>query len=449
MTNKPINNSNVYSLAWPIGMNAILQQAILFIDTILVGGLGEHALAAMGIAVSVAGLILGLLFAFANGTQILVAQAYGASSNKALKSGFWSGLIVGLIVAIIGIAFIVLMQDTIVGKLTDNADVASMASSYLLITTVVIAGVALCQNISVYLYATNTPRIPLYSKLLELPFNALISYALIYGEWGFPELGLKGAAIGSAVAVVMRSVFLIYYLLTHNFNYLLTASWAKNSVSATVVQHLQNALPIAGTFISMNFAFTVCMTTYSQLGIYEFAAFTILLIWIRTSGMLVTAWSQAIGILVGRLLGQNRMEQLDKFVSGAWRIALVVSLAIAVLYAITPWLFKYIYPNLEPKTLNVIKTILPLLILLPLVRSSNTVCGNILRAAGQANYAFMVHVTTQWLFTVPMTLLFVLVLDMSVIWVFGIIVVEELLKALPFHLRIASGIWKQRLKLQH
>ena len=50
----------VYALAWPIGMNAILQQAILLIDTILVGGLGEEALAAMGIATSIAGLILGV-----------------------------------------------------------------------------------------------------------------------------------------------------------------------------------------------------------------------------------------------------------------------------------------------------------------------------------------------------------------------------------------------------
>jgi len=447
MQNHAPTNSAVFSIAWPIGMNAVLQQAILLIDTVLVGGLGEESLAAMGIATSIAGLILGVLFALSNGTQILVAQAFGASHHTALKSGFWSGLAVGLSVAAAGVIFIIFFRDTIIMRLTADVSIATMASDYLLISTIFVAGIAASQNISVFMYSTGNPRIPLYSKLLELPVNALVSYALIYGVWGMPELGVQGAAIGSAVSVLLRCVFLFWYLYREKYAYLLTPGWTKNSFADSVSTHLRNALPIAGTFISMNFAYTVCMMVYSQLAIVEFAAFTILFIWIRTSGMLVTSWSQAIGIWVGRLLGQDRSELLDRFVRGTWKIALILSLVIAVVYALTPTLFTIFYPNLDEQTVGVLKTILPLLIFLPLVRSSNTVCGNVLRAAGQANYAFKVHVTTQWFFTVPVTMLFVLVLDLSVIWVFGIIVVEELLKAIPFHVRIASGEWKQRMVL--
>lgn len=440
-------NATIYAIAWPIGMNAILQQAIMVIDTIIVGGLGETALAATGIATAVAGLILGVLFALSNGTQILIAQSFGADNPTALKSGFWSGLIVGLSVAAVGIVLIVLFHNIIIGRLTDDAQVAAMASSYLLISTVVIAGIAICQNISVYLYATDTPKIPFYSKLLELPFNAVISYAFVYGAWGMPALGVPGAAIGSALAVMLRLVFLIGFLYRKKFAYLLSAGWFKNSIRASIEQHLRNALPIAGTFISMNFAFTICLMVYSQLAIHEFAAFTVLIIWIRTSGMLATSWCQAVGIVVGRLLGQNRAELLDAVVKSAWRVALGLGVVIAMIYSLTPILFSLIYPNLEPQTLDVVKTIMPLLIILPLVRSSNTVCGNVLRAAGQANYAFRVHVSAQWLFSVPMTVLLVLFLDVSVFWVFSVLVFEELLKAVPFHLRIASGEWKQRMAL--
>jgi len=408
------NNAAVYALAWPIAMNAILQQAILVIDTLLVAGLGEESVAALGIAISVTGLILGILFALSNGTQILVAQSFGANNHLALKSGFWSGF-------------------------------ETMASDYLLVMTITIAALAATQNFSVFLYSTGNPRIPLYSKMLELPVNALFSYLFIYGVAGFPAYGVMGAAIGSAISVALRFVFLIFYLYRDKFAYLLTPGWTKNSVQGAVSTHLTNALPIAGTFISMNFAFTICAMIYSQMKIVEFAAITLLMIWLRTSGLIVTSWSQSIGIWVGRLLGQDQIEPLDSFVKSAWKVALALSLAISITYGLLPVLFRLIYPNLEAETVSVIRTLVPLLIFLPFVRSSNTVCGNVLRAAGQANYAFKVHVTTQWLFTVPMTALFVLYFELSVFWVFSIIVMEELLKAIPFHTKIASGVWKQKI----
>lgn len=424
----------------------LLQQTILMIDTILVGGLGEESVAAMGIATSIAGLLMGVLFALSNGTQIVVAQAYGANQDTALKSGFWSGLIVGSCVATIGIVCILLFRDNIIAQLTSDAAIATMAGDYLLISTIFIAGIAASQNISVFLYATDKPKIPFYSNVMELPVNALLSYSLIYGAWGLPELGVIGAAIGSVVAVILRCIFLFWYLYAKNFDYLLTPGWTKNSVHRAVASHLSNALPIAGTFISMNLAFTVNMMIYSQLEVVEFAAFTILFIWVRFSGLLSTSWCQGLGIWVGRLLGQDRSGLLGPFVFQGWKMCLFISAFIMLVYGLTPFLFNLLYPNLDKQTLDVFQVVLPALLALPLLRGSNTVCGNVLRAAGQAGYAFKVHVTAQWLFTVPMTALLVLVLDVSVLWVFSLVFFEEVLKAIPFHTRILSGTWKKRME---
>jgi putative MATE family efflux protein len=413
-----------------------------------VGGLGEEALAAMGVATAIGGLIIGVLFALANGTQILIAQAFGAVSQHAQKSGFWSGLFVSSCVAAVGIAIFLLWHDSLADKFAKNSTVAGLASSYLFVFTVVIAGLAICQHISVFLYATGKPKLPFYSIVLELPFNALLSYGLIYGYAGLPELGLVGAALGSAVSVWLRAIFLCICLYIAKTEFLFYPGWSQNSFSASVANHLRNALPIAGTFISMHLSVTLCMLIYTQLEVHEFAALTILFLWIRSSGQLVTSWSQATGILVGQLLGQGRVELLDGFVGRAWRVAHVLGFVIALIYASTPILFQWVYPNLEDQTIGVLMDLLPVLILLPLVRSSNTICGNVLRAAGQSGYAFKVHVTAQWLFTVPMSAFLVLILNAPVVWVFAIFIFEELLKGLPFHLRMHSGEWK-RQKIVH
>ncbi len=426
-------------------MNAAFQQAILVIDTVLVGGLGEDALAAMGIAISIGGVVLGIVFALANGAQIIIAQAFGAASDSAIKSGFWSGIIVGVFAALVGVFGIVLFQAPLVSVLASTSVISTMASDYLLLFTLIIVGVAYSQNISVYFYSTGRPRYPFFSKLLELPINGLISWLLIYGIAGFPEMGIQGAAVGSAVAVLLRGVFLTMVMMLHANRFLLTAAWSGGSPWSSVQLHLSNALPIAGTFISMNMSFSVCLMLYSQLSVSEFAAVSIVLVWMRTIGQLYNAWAQAIGILVGQILGKDQRQWLDDFVKQAWGVALYIGLFISVINATMPLWFGIFYPSLRAETVNVVWSLVPVLILLPLARTSNTVCGNVLRAGGQAAYAFKVHVSAQWLFTVPATALIVLVLDWPAAFVLAVILIEELLKGYPFHTRIKSGIWKANL----
>lgn len=441
----PPTNRSTYSLAWPIALNAAFQEAILVIDTVLVGGLGEDALAAMGIAISISGIVMGVVFALANGAQILIAQAFGASSDPAIKSGFWSGIFIGIFAATVGVGGIVLFHTPILSSLASTPLIAQMATEYLLVFTLVLLGVAYCQNVSVYFYATGRPRLPFFSKLIELPVNALVSWLLIYGVGGFPEMGIQGAAVGSAVAVLLRAVFLSAVLFYQSHAFLLRAAWSGGSPLASVRLHLAHAIPIAGTFISMNMSFSVCLMLYSQLPVSEFAALSIVLVWMRTIGQLYNAWSQAIGILVGQILGRDERQWLDVFVKRAWRIAIYIGIFISLVNATMPLWFELFYPSLQKETVNVVWSLVPVLILLPLARTSNTVCGNVLRAGGQAAFAFKVHVCAQWLFTVPITALIILVLDGSAVWVLALILGEELLKGYPFHKRTLSGVWKSKL----
>ena len=136
---------------------------------------------------------------------------------------------------------------------------------------------------------------------------------------------------------------------------------------------------------------------------------------------------------------------MDYFVKRAWFVALCLGALVAAINSVMPWLFDIFYPELQQETIDVVWTLLPLLFLLPLARTSNTVCGNVLRAGGQAGYAFKVHVTAQWLFTVPATAVLILWFNASAFSVIALILVEEMLKGLPFHLRTFSGVWKQKL----
>lgn len=186
---------DVIGLSWPLAMNALLLQAILIVDTVLVTPLGEASLAAMRLAASLASIVSGVLFAFSTGTQLIVAQAVGAQRTEAIQRGFWSGIFINLLLATGGIILILTGGPGLLAELAGTPDIASEAFRYLGIFSGVILGVAFVQNITVYLNAKGNSRIPFYSNLLELPVNAGLSLVLIHGLAGYPKMGLAGAVV--------------------------------------------------------------------------------------------------------------------------------------------------------------------------------------------------------------------------------------------------------------
>ena len=434
------------ALAWPIAMNAILLQAIVIIDITLVAPLGEVSVAALGLASSLVGIALGVLFALSNGTQILLAQAYGANNTRAFRSAFWCGLVINIVsfclFAVLALAFGPMLLDS----LATTAQMGALAWDYTRVFLLVLAGVALSQNCTVLFNAIGNSRIPFYSNLLELPINAIISYALINGAFGFPELGLEGAAWGSAVAVCIRTVFLGLFLIHQKSDVFAGSGELFKQFRKQVSHHWLHAWPVAATFITLSLSMSLCMMMYASLPVHEFAALTILMLWIRIAGLVVTAWAQATSILIGQLLGKSQNALLDEFLNRVWRLSFVLAGVVAGINLCSSFGFPSIYPELQSTTLDVLAALAPMFVVLPLLRSSNVMCGNVLRAGGDAGYAFRIHIYTQCLFTLPVSAFFVFYLKLNVQWVFSILLAEEVIKAFPFHKRIRSGIWKRQLQ---
>lgn len=434
----------IFGLAWPIAMNAILLQLILVIDTVLVTPLGEEALAAMGIAASIAGIILGLLFAFSNGTQLIIAQAFGAGNGLAVSEGFRSGRFVNAIISFIGILVIFTVSKTLITMIADSESIATMSYNYLKIFSLVTIGVAISQNITVYFNATGNSRIPFYANIVEIPVNIAVSLALIYGLIGLPELGLVGAAIGTAVAVSCRTLFLFAFYVNQQ-----TSKEKQNTINkltkANIKYHLKYATPIAGTFVSSVIAMSICMLIYAKLGVNQFAALTLIAPWVKISGQLSTAWAQATSIIVGQLLGRKSWDLVDDVISKAWRVSFYISIVIAFAYVTMFYLFRLIYPELQQETIDTLWKFVPILFVIAFIRTTNTFCGNVLRAGGDAKHVFKIHAYTQWLVIVPLSALFVLHWQVSAVWVFALTLVEEIIKSIPFHIRMLGGKWKKSL----
>ena len=434
----------VFDLAWPLTLKAIMLHGIIVIDAYLVSPLGELAVAVLGLSAAIAGLLLGLIVAFSNATQIRIAVAFGSGDQVYLKSALFAGLTLNIAVVLGGLAVLGLAAGWIIDGLAHDARIAAEARHYLSVFAVVILAEAVGHCLTSFFNGCGETHLPALSYLLAVPVNVAASVILIHGLFGAPQMGVVGAAIGSALASVLQVGFLVWLLLSRRADLLRVAGWRNGSFAATVRRHLVFALPIAVTFASATIALNICALIYATLPVNQFAAMTIIMPWVQVAGTVGMCWAQAVGIFVSQMLGRRTpASALDRFLSDAWRAALVAAAMVAAIYAAICLSAPWIYADLHSETQEILRSFLPILLLLPFPKGSNAICGNTLRAGGDTVYVMHLFVWSQWLFRVPATALMVLYLDLSVTWVLALLLAEELVKFAPFHLRLYEGAWKR------
>ena len=435
---------DVFSLSWPMTVKAILLHGTVVIDGWLVSSLGEVSLAAMGLAATIAGFVSGFIFAFSSALQIRTAQAFGTKDLVFMKSVLASGLALGVGIGVVGVTVLLLFGQAILLAIAPDASVVADAWAYLSIFIFVILAESVGQNIGSHFNGSGRTKLPLYGYMLSVPINICLSVILIHGYFGFPAMGVAGAALGSAIAIVVQAGFLTAMAWRFDSDLRQVKGWRNGTFGATIRRHVTFGWPIAVTFISANFSTRVSMLIFSQMSIAAFAAMTLIMPWVMIAGTIGMQWAQATGIIVAQLLGQKRDEStLDKFLSASWQVGFVAAALVAAVYGILCLLPDVIYPQLGSDTRAYLASFALVLLVLPFPKQSNAICGNTLRASGDTIYVMHIFVCSQWLFRVPATAIAVLIFDVHPAWVLSLMFWEELLKFPLFHRRLWRGNWKR------
>ncbi|MEP3349325.1 MAG: MATE family efflux transporter [Marinomonas sp.] len=417
------------SLAWPMTCNALLMQSVTIIDLLLIASLGEQPIAAFGIAGAIVAFILGVQAAIANGTQLVLSRAVGAGDRKKVGLEMASGWVTNLGFSSMALVSLFLLAEVIVTRITDNAVVASEAIDYIYISLLLLVFSSASSVVVCYFNANKKTRIPLYGFMIEIPFNVVCSAVLIHGLWGAPEMGLEGAALGSVAAIGIRFFYLAYRFFQEKKqgNVMGFSVLSRESIIA----HIQEVVPIVANFIVLLTGLLLFQILFAQLPVPAYAAITLVLPWIKFGSMFANTWAQASTIMVSQYLGKKEFASIPPFVYQSLMVTRIIAVFIALGFFLLSVSFPYFYPNLSSETLTALSIIAPIYIILPLVRTNNMFCGNMIRAMGDSYMIVRINIITQWLIALPLCALMIY-LSAPLYIVFGIILFDELLKCYSF-----------------
>ena len=420
---------DITSLAWPMAFNAVLLQSVTIIDLLLIAALGEVSLAAFGVAGAIVTFIIGIQVAIASGTQFVLSRAIGAGDIKKVGLEVAAAWIVNLAFSLIAMLLLFFGADPLVKAIIADEAVALQAISYIEISLCLLIFSSFSQVIVVYFNSRKNTRIPLYGFLLEIPFNVVCSAVLIYGLWGAPEMGLAGAAWGSVAAICIRFGYLAFRFKQEVDKGRVGGFRSVNFAAAK--SHLNEVTPVVSNFAVLLTGQVMFQVLFAQLSVSAFAAITLIMPWIKIGGLFVNAWAKASTIFVSQFIGKGDVKSIKPFVLQSSLVATLMSMVMMFCYFLFSLSLPLIYSNLSPETITALAIIAPSYILIPIFRTSNMFCGNMIRAMGESYSIVRINFVTLWLIALPTGALLIY-LDAPLLMVFSIILFDEIMKFYKF-----------------
>lgn len=197
-------------LALPIALQNLLMSSLQLVDTLMIGQLGDEAIAAVGAAARISNFAGIVLFGFASGGAVFLAQYWGSGERDKMQRTYGMLLLCDVPVAMIIAAICAIVPESVMRIITNDSAMIKIGADYLRIACFSYIGLALSQVFCTVLRCTEEVKLPLIASACSLVSNSILNYALIFGKLGLPMLGVKGAAIATTIsAFVTPAVILI------------------------------------------------------------------------------------------------------------------------------------------------------------------------------------------------------------------------------------------------
>lgn len=317
------HRSAILKLGLPLVASNMAQFAIHMTDTIMLGWYDVTALAAVTLATSLffVVFIVGSGFAFAVTPMVAAAAEAGdeVQVRRVTRMGIWLSVIYGFIFTL---PF--LWAEPILLAMGQDPVVSAAAQDYLVIVAWQMTPALLVMTLRSYLAALEHTAVILWANVGTALMNVTVNYALIFGNWGAPELGIQGAAIASLLVTLGNVIILIAYGLYKLPQYdLLKNIWKSDWEIFRRVFKL--GYPIGLTSLAEGGLFAASAIMMGWIGAIELAAHGIAIQLASLTFMIHIGFSQAATVRAGRALGRHDEPNLRR---GA-RMAIALSAFVA------------------------------------------------------------------------------------------------------------------------
>ena len=426
---------SVMILALPVTLTTLLQRAEGIVAVFLVGGLGATSIAAVGVGQLLAFVATTLISGISVGTNVIVAQLWGArrrqDAGEAARHFLWLSIGVSLLLAGIGI----IGNQFVMQQLGAESSVIALALPYSTLIFLVIPCTVLIQVLSSILQGTGDTKTPMYGLIGVNLLHVFLAYPLIYGYWGVPALGLKGAAIAVGLAEATGMLYLLLRcrpILKESSTLRLDLIRSIWEVGASVSG--ERIVQQAGIFIYTKLVLLYGTVAYAahQVGL-SIESFSFL----PGYGLAIAA-----ATMVGQSIGAGKYTRAKLENWEANRLAIVIMAGMGLLFFFFPYTLLRAFTT-DEAVIELGTVFLKIVAILQIPLALTMVLAGSLRGAGDTRFIMGATMIGMWGVRVPMALIVTLWLHLSVSYVWMAMITDWTVRMGLLLWRYQSERWRQ------
>ena len=446
---------DVTFIAWPSFVELILTQLTSMADQIMVGRLpgeeGVMALAAVGLAMLPKFLLMTLIIAMNVGTTAIIARCRGQQNREKANQVFRQALLLNLMLSAVFMCVGLLASEWMITFMGGNGitpETLAGGVTYLNIQFYGFIPMCLTMTMTAALRGVGDTKTPMLYNTIANVVNIIMNYALIYGELGFPRMGVAGASLATiigqnvafciALGVSLGKKHYVFLDLRQRF----TFDWdiMKKVASIGTPSMIEQLFMRAGILI--------CVRAVASLGDTVYATYQIAMNIQSMSFMIGQAFGNASTTLMGQSLGKRRYDMAAVYMSTTRFLGMAVSLVLMVLMAVFSRSIISLY-NSTPEVIELGGSILLFVAFLLPVQGDQFITSGGLRGVGDTRYSARVVFITSLVVRSILTVLMVYGFGWGLWGVWIALSCDQILRTLLINRRYFSGKWKVQLAARY
>lgn len=434
-------------IAAPIMLQQAVTSGLALVDNMLVGQLGDSAVAGVALANQVYTIMSLVIFGLSSGTSIFIAQFWGREDERNIRKVLGLSLTLGISVSLAFSILSFLFPSAILGIFSEDEQVVRIGAEYLRIVCIYYPFFAISMIFSSALRSTRHVHLPMAVSGIALMINTSLGYLLIFGKLGLPAMGVRGAAYAIIFARLLECGFMVALTYLSHAPVAATPGEMLSFDLPFAKQVLKTSLPVIINETFWSIGYTMYSLVYAHISTEAITATNVANNIENLMFIPFIAIGQTCAIMVGNEIGAGNLDEAYNVTRKILRLAIGGGLlmGLAMFFCMDAILGIY---QITDSARSYARQVMIILECLFCVKSSNYIMFiGILRGGGDTKFALVFEMSSMWLYGVPLACVLAFVFHLPVNWVYAGVISEEALKFCIAWWRYFSKKWIHQLSV--
>lgn len=448
-----------FRIALPVAMQGMLNTIVNLVDTLMIGTLGATVIAAVGLANKVFFVFTLLVFGIVSGSGILAAQYWGNRDVANIRKVLGLALLLAISGAMLFLVPAVVCPELVMRIFTLSPETIQVGAAYLTIAALSYPFTAFTNVYVAMLRAVGQVKLPVVTSCIAIVVNIVLNFLFIFPErnmevfgasvhvWGL-GLGVVGAAAATLSARIVETSILLAAVYGKKFPIACKVSEMVGYSRAFLKQFMDTSLPVVANEFMWGLGVTMYSLAYGRMGDHAVAAVTISMTIQDVAVVLFQGIGAAAAVILGHELGAGHLKRAERYATQFFLLQFILTvIGMGICIGIQGPILS-LYRVEESVARDAARCVFVFALAMPVKMFNYMNIVGVLRSGGDTKMCLFLDTSGVWFIGIPLAFLGGLVFRFPIYVVYGMVMLEEVYKAVLGYWRYRQKKWLRNLAVE-